>query len=864
MRVAVVAGGISGLVSAHVLAKAGLEVVLYEMNKCLDSGSKTISVNGVEVDLSFMPFNQVTYPNMMEFFTKLGVNMEISDKSFSVSLVEGNGYEWGSRNGLSSMFAQKGNMINPYFLKMLWELTKFKNDVLRYLEEFQHNQDISHNDTLWDFIKSHGYSELFQKAYLVPICSSLWSCPAHVVMRLSAFSALSYFHNHHLFQIFNGPQWYTVRGGSQTYIKKIKEELSSSGCQIKTGCAIKSISRRDDGCLLLCEDGSEERFGGCIIDADTHQTLRLLGEEATNEERRIFGAFNYVYSDVFLHNDRSLMPRNRTTWSALNFLGTKDNKVCLTYWLNVLQNIDENELPFLVTVNPSRTPKSTLHKWSLGLSIPSVAATKAVLELAYIQGKRRIWFCGGYQGHGILEDGVKAGMVAANGILKRTCEILNNPKTMVPSLMEIGARSLVVGFLQEFIAIGTLILLEEGGATFKFEGTRKKESIKVYVKVQNPRFYWKLATEDELGLIGAYIKGDFSFVDKTNGLLNLIVILIVNYEQKNYSSMSYKRGWWTPMFSTAIIASAKYFYHHVLMHNSVTQARRNISHHYDLSNEFFSLFLDETMSYSCALFKSEDEDFKAAQMRKVSSLIQKARVDKYHHVLEIGFGWGSFAIEIVKQTGCKYTGITLSEAQLKYAETKVKEAGLEDQIKFLLCDYRQLPDTAKYDRIISCEMIEHVGHKYHEKFFGCCDSVLAEDGILVLQFTSVPDGRYDDYQRSPGFIKEYIFPGLCIPSLTRLTSAMAASSRLCVEHVENIGAHYYQTLRHWRKNLMQNQSKILALGFNQEFIRTFECYFDYAAAAFKTKTIGNYQVVFSRPGNVATFGDPYKAIISAY
>lgn len=387
---------------------------------------------------------------------------------------------------------------------------------------------------------------------------------------------------------------------------------------------------------------------------------------------------------------------------------------------------------------------------------------------------------------------------------------------------------------------------------------------KVYVKVQNPRFYWTLATEDELGLIGAYIKGDFSFVDKTNGLLNLIVILIVNYELKNYSSTSNKRGWWTPMFSTAIIASAKYFCHHVLMHNSVTQARRNISHHYDLSNEFFSLFLDETMSYSCALFKSEDEDFKAAQMRKVSSLIQKARVDKYHHVLEIGFGWGSFAIEIVKQTGCKYTGITLSEEQLKYAETKVKEAGLEDQIKFLLCDYRQLPDTAKYDRIISCEMIEHVGHKYHEKFFGCCDSVLAEDGILVLQFTSVPDGRYDDYQRSPGFIKEYIFPGLCIPSLTRLTSAMAASSRLCVEHVENIGAHYYQTLRHWRKNLMQNQSKILALGFNQEFIRTFECYFDYAAAAFKTKTIGNYQVVFSRPGNVATFGDPYKAIISAY
>nr|KAJ0198902.1 hypothetical protein LSAT_V11C600319860 [Lactuca sativa] len=170
MRVAVVAVGISGLVSAHVLAKAGLEVVLYEMDNCLDSASKTFSVNGVQLDLAFMPFNQVTYPNMMEFFTNLGLHMVNSDNSFSVSLAEGNGYEWSNRNGLSTLFSQKGNMINPYFIKMLWEMTKFKNDVLRYvwyIEEFHNNQDISHNDTLLDFIKSHGYSELFQKAYLV-------------------------------------------------------------------------------------------------------------------------------------------------------------------------------------------------------------------------------------------------------------------------------------------------------------------------------------------------------------------------------------------------------------------------------------------------------------------------------------------------------------------------------------------------------------------------------------------------------------------------------------------------------------------------------------------------------------------------
>jgi cyclopropane-fatty-acyl-phospholipid synthase len=184
------------------------------------------------------------------------------------------------------------------------------------------------------------------------------------------------------------------------------------------------------------------------------------------------------------------------------------------------------------------------------------------------------------------------------------------------------------------------------------------------------------------------------------------------------------------------------------------------------------------MTYSSAVFKKEDEDLKVAQLRKMSILIEKARIDKKHEVLDIGCGWGSFAIEVVKQTGCKYTGITLSKEQLNYAINKVKDAGLQDRIKFLLCDYRQLPDTYKYDRIISCEMIEHVGHEYMEEFFGCCESLLAEDGLLVLQFSSIPDERYNEYRRSSDFIKEYIFPGGCLPSLSRITSAMTVASRL--------------------------------------------------------------------------------------
>lgn len=400
---------------------------------------------------------------------------------------------------------------------------------------------------------------------------------------------------------------------------------------------------------------------------------------------------------------------------------------------------------------------------------------------------------------------------------------------------------------------------------FTFEGNRSNSHLKTVLRIHSPQFYWKVTTQADLGLADAYINGDFSFADKDEGLLNMFMILIANRDlDSSVAKANAKRGWWTPMLFTAGIASAKYFFHHVSRQNTLTQARRNISRHYDLSNELFALFLDDTMTYSCAVFKAENEDLRVAQMRKISLLIEKARVQKHHEVLEIGCGWGTLAMEVVRRTGCKYTGITLSQEQLTYAEMKVKEAGLQDRIRFLLCDYRQLPASYKCDRIISCEMIEAVGHEYMEDFFGCCESVLAKDGLFVLQFISIPDERYDEYRRSSDFIKEYIFPGGHLPSLSKITSAMSAASRLCMEHLENIGIHYYQTLRYWRKNFLENQSKINALGFDQKFIRTWEYYFDYCAAGFKTHTLGTYQIVFSRPGNLSAFSDPYKGLPSAY
>ncbi|KAJ9700768.1 hypothetical protein PVL29_006200 [Vitis rotundifolia] len=841
MRAAVIGAGVSGLVSAYVLARDGMKVVLYEKENYLGGHAKTVTVDGVPLDFGFVVFNRVTYPNMMEFFETLGVDMELSDMSFAVSLDEGRGCEWGNRNGLSSLFAQKKNILNPFFWQMIGEMIKFKDD------------------TLGDFIKCRGYSELFQKAYLVPICASIWPCSAEGVMSFSAFSVLSCCRNHHLLQLFGRPQWLTVKWRSHNYVNKVREKLESKGCQIRTGCEVVSVSTTDNGCTVFCGDGSQEMYDGCIMAVHAPDALNILGNQATFDEMRVLGAFQYFSSDIFLHRDKNFMPQNPTAWSAWNFLGTIDNRVCMTYWLNVLQST------FLVTLNPPHTPDHTLLKWSTSHPVPSVAASKALLELDHIQGKRGIWFCGAYQGYGFHEDGLKAGMVAAHSMLGKGCAVLNNPKHMVPSLLETGARLFVTRFLGHYISTGCLILLEEGGTIYTFEGSGKKCLLKVALKIHNPQFYWKIATQADLGLADAYINGDFSLVDKDEGLQNLFMIFIANRDlDSSLSRLNKKRGWWTPLFFTAGIASAKYYFRHVSRQITLTQAQRNVSRHYDLSNELFSLFLDETMTYSCAVFKTEGEDLKVAQLRKISLLIEKARIDKKHEVLEIGCGWGSLAIEVVKQTGCKYTGITPSKEQLKFAEMKVKEAGLQDNIRFLLCNYRQLPNSYKYDRIISCGMLESVGHEYMEEFFGCCESVLAEDGLFVLQFISIPDESYDEYRRSSDFIKEYIFPGGCLPSLSRVTTAMAAASRLCVEHLENIGIHFYQTLRHWRKNFLENQSKIIELGFNEKFIRTWEYYFDYCAAGFKTRTLGDYQIVFSRPGNAAAFSDPYKSVVSPY
>ncbi|VAH38565.1 unnamed protein product [Triticum turgidum subsp. durum] len=561
-----------------------------------------------------MSFNQVTYSHMMEWLVGLGVEMERSDMSLSVSTQSdggGGGCEWGNGNGISSLLAQKANILKISFWRMVRDIFKFKNDALTYLEYQEHNPDLDRTETLGQFIQSQGYSLLFQEAYLIPVCAGLWSSSSEGVLSLSAFFVLSFFRNHDLLQLFRYPQLPTVKARSQSF--EVKGALESMGCRIKTSCRVKSVSSFGGaGYRVLENDGSEETYDSVILGIHAPNALKVLGAEATHDELKVLGACQYVQRDTYLHRDQNLMPRNSSAWSAWNFLGTTSRGFSVNYWLNHIQVNFESIRPFLVTLNPPCVPDHVLLKWSTSLPVLSVAAAKAYLQLDQIQGKRGIWFCGAYQGHGFHEDGLKAGKAAAQGLLGKKCQLLQNPKQMIPSWTEAGTRLLVARFFNQFISIGNLILVEEGGSVLNFGKACDKCRIKSVMRVHDPLFYWKIATEGNLGLAEAYINGCFSFLDKREGLLNLILILIANRDDRRNRRIARK----------GLLAHAKYFLGKFSRKNTVTRSRRNVSQHYDLSNEFFSLFMDKSMTYSCAIFKMENESLEAAQERKLSLLIR--------------------------------------------------------------------------------------------------------------------------------------------------------------------------------------------------------------------------------------------------
>lgn len=286
---------------------------------------------------------------------------------------------------------------------------------------------------------------------------------------------------------------------------------------------------------------------------------------------------------------------------------------------------------------------------------------------------------------------------------------------------------------------------------------------------------------------------------------------------------------------------------HRLNANSKIGSKQNIAAHYDIGNNLFREFLDDQLVYSCAVFKNPEDSLEIAQQYKLRMMIDKAKIRPEHHLLEIGSGWGAFAVQVAKEIGCKVTTITLSQEQCAYTKKRVLDEGLTEKIEVKLCDYRDIEGT--FDRIVSIEMLEAVGHEHLGKFFSKCDQLLKPNGIMALQCITIADQKYDAYRKNCDWIQKYIFPGGLCPSLTSVSNALTNHSELIMENLENIGPCYARTLKEWRIRFGQSSKELLSIGYDKRFQRMWNYYLSYCEAGFAVRTLGTLQLVITKPNN---------------
>ncbi len=283
---------------------------------------------------------------------------------------------------------------------------------------------------------------------------------------------------------------------------------------------------------------------------------------------------------------------------------------------------------------------------------------------------------------------------------------------------------------------------------------------------------------------------------------------------------------------------------HALNRNTRRGSKRNIVAHYDLGNALFEQFLDETMTYSCGIFERPESSMREASIAKYDRICRKLGLTDRDHVIEIGTGWGGFAIHAASNYGCRVTTTTISGEQHRLAKERVVAAGVAERVTLLRQDYRDLEGT--YDKLVSIEMIEAVGHQYHRRYFERCAELLEPHGLAAIQAITIQDRFYESARREVDFIKRYIFPGGCIPAVSALASA-AANTDLRLVHLEDLTPHYAETLRRWRKRFEANWSAIRALGYDERFRRLWRFYLSYCEGGFNEAVLGDVQLLFAKP-----------------
>ncbi len=397
-----------------------------------------------------------------------------------------------------------------------------------------------------------------------------------------------------------------------------------------------------------------------------------------------------------------------------------------------------------------------------------------------------------------------------------------------PTMLEALARRVVRARL-ESLHSGQIVVTENGRhETF---GTVTDDlPLTVHLTINDPRFYSDVAFGGAVGAGESYIHGCWS----CDELTTLVRILVKNRDVL----LDMDSG-------TANLTRPLQRLFHRLNRNTRTGSRRNIAAHYDLGNDFYGLWLDRRMMYSSAIFEHSDMSLEAASVLKLDRICRKLNLSPGDHVLEIGTGWGGFAIYAAENYGCRVTTTTISTQQHDYARDAIARAGLEDRITLLKSDYRDL--EGQFDKLVSIEMIEAVGHEFHETYFRKCCELLKPDGLMLLQAITIADQHYERAKKTVDFIKRYIFPGGCLPSVTAMSATLTRVTDMRIVDLDDIGPHYATTLEHWRDRFLGNIEQVRNMGFSEEFIRMWQYYLCYCEGAFLERAIGDVHMLMMRP-----------------
>lgn len=391
------------------------------------------------------------------------------------------------------------------------------------------------------------------------------------------------------------------------------------------------------------------------------------------------------------------------------------------------------------------------------------------------------------------------------------------------------ARRLVLSRLQG-LENGQIVVLEKN-ETFTFGSVTADFPEAVALHVLDPRFYGDIAFGGSIAAGEAYMMGFWACPQ----LGTLMRMLLCNRDVLEQVDSG-----------LAVLSKPLRKALHAINRNTRRGSRKNIAAHYDLGNDFYKLWLDPSMMYSSAYFDAPDTPLEEAATEKLDRICRKLALSPVDSVIEIGTGWGGFAIHAARHYGCHVTTTTISEQQYEYAQQAIAAAGLEDRITLLCKDYRDL--EGQFDKLVSIEMIEAVGHQYHKQYFRKCCELLKPDGQMLLQAITIADQRYDEYTRSVDFIRRYIFPGGCLTSVTDMCKTMTDNTDMRVIHLEDSGAHYAQTLRHWHDRFFAAIDAVRELGYSDEFIRMWQYYLRYCEAAFRERATGLAQLLIMRPG----------------